>query len=600
MANDFLSEEKISEIRDRASILEVVSDYVSLKKTGRNYKGLCPFHSEKTPSFMVNEEKQIFHCFGCGEGGDVFAFLMKTGHFSFPEAAKELAKRYGINLPRREPSPLQKKEMAKKEVLFRINQMASEYFNDLLTRKGEGEPGRKYLSQRSVSEQMVKEHRLGYSPDRWDGLVQHLTEKKVPLDLAWELGLILPKKKEGWYDAFRKRIIFPIFDLHQRVVGFGGRLIGEGQPKYINSSESSLYHKGEVLYGLQAAKRHASEKDGVIIVEGYFDLLTLHQYGWKHSVATLGTALTTQHIRTLRRYTKNVITVFDPDPAGIQATLRTLPLLLEEEVTGKAVLLPKGEDPDTFLKKGNLKGFEERLAKAIPLIDFFFEWLMKTHDPKSVDGKVSIAKEGIAMIQRIPEKIRKDFYVRALAERLDLKESVLYEMIKSTPAERTRPGEGLKKRPPEESLPKSEEIVVRLMVHHPELIPTISGEGILDEFESPFLKRLGRELEGIFQKKGKLNLTEALGGVDEGLKERLCEYAFQENGVEGDQRERILKDCIEKIRRRRSKKDESDLLRKIKEAERQKKGGGLEALLMERQEMAKREKGLLKGGFRKD
>jgi len=599
LANGFLSEEKISEIRDRASILEVVSDYVSLKKTGRNYKGLCPFHSEKTPSFMVNEEKQIFHCFGCGEGGDVFAFLMKTGHFSFPEAAEELAKRYGIKLLRRESSPIQKKEMAKREVLFRINQLASEYFHDLLTQKREGEVGRKYLTQRSVSEQIIKEHRLGYSPERWDGLVQHLIEKKVPLELAWELGLILPKKKEGWYDAFRKRVIFPIFDLHQRVVGFGGRLIGEGQPKYINSSESSLYHKGEVLYGLQAARRYASERDGVIIVEGYFDLLTLHQYGLKHSVAMLGTALTAQHIRTLRRYTKNVITVFDPDPAGIQATLRTLPLLLEEEVTGKTVLLPKGEDPDTFLKKGNLEGFEKRLAEAIPLIDFFFEWLMKTHDPKSIDGKVSIAKEGMAMIRKIPEKIRKDFYVRALAERLDLKESVLYEMIRSTPAERTRPAEGLKKRPPEESLPKSEEIVVRLMVHHPELIPTISGEGILDEFESPLLKRLGQGLEGIFQKRGKLNLTEALGEVDEGLKERLCEYAFQESGAEGDQRERILKDCIEKIRRRKSKKDESDLLRRIKEAERQKGGGGLEALLMERQEMAKKEKGRLKGSFRK-
>ena len=599
MANGFLSEEKISEIRDRASILEVVSDYVSLKKTGRNYKGLCPFHSEKTPSFMVNEEKQIFHCFGCGEGGDVFAFLMKTGHFSFPEAAEELAKRYGIKLLRRESSPIQKKEMAKREVLFRINQLASEYFHDLLTQKREGEVGRKYLSQRSVSEEIIKEHRLGYSPERWDGLVQHLIEKKVPLELAWELGLILPKKKEGWYDAFRKRVIFPIFDLHQRVVGFGGRLIGEGEPKYINSSESSLYHKGEVLYGLQAARRYASERDGVIIVEGYFDLLTLHQYGLKHSVAMLGTALTPQHIRTLRRYTKNVITVFDPDPAGIQATLRTLPLLLEEEVTGKTVLLPKGEDPDTFLKKGNLEGFEKRLAEAIPLIDFFFEWLMKTHDPKSIDGKVSIAKEGMAMIRKIPEKIRKDFYVRALAERLDLKESVLYEMIRSTPAERTRPAEGLKKRPPEESLPKSEEIVVRLMVHHPELIPTISGEGILDEFESPLLKRLGQGLEGIFQKRGKLNLTEALGEVDEGLKERLCEYAFQESGAEGDQRERILKDCIEKIRRRKSKKDESDLLRRIKEAERQKGGGGLEALLMERQEMAKKEKGRLKGSLRK-
>ena len=599
MANGFLSEEKISEIRDRASILEVVSDYVSLKKTGRNHKGLCPFHSEKTPSFMVNEEKQIFHCFGCGEGGDVFAFLMKTGHFSFPEAAEELAKRYGIKLLRREPSPLQKKEMAKREVLFRINQLASEYFHDLLTQKREGEVGRKYLSQRSVSEQMINEHRLGYSPERWDGLVQHLIEKKVPLELAWELGLILPKKKEGWYDAFRKRIIFPIFDLHQRVVGFGGRLIGEGEPKYINSSESSLYHKGEVLYGLQAARRYVSERDGVIIVEGYFDLLTLHQYGLKHSVAMLGTALTAQHIRTLRRYTKNVITAFDPDPAGIQATLRTLPLFLEEEVTGKTVLLPKGEDPDTFLKKGNLEDFEKRLAEAIPLIDFFFEGLMKTHDPKSIDSKVSIAKEGMAMIRKIPEKIRKDFYVRALAERLDLKESVLYEMIRSTPAERTRPAESLKKRPPEESLPKSEEIVVRLMVHHPELIPTISGEGILDEFESPLLKRLGQGLEGIFQKRGKLNLTEALGEVDEGLKERLCEYAFQESGAEGDQRERILKDCIEKIRRRKSKKDESDLLRRIKEAERQKGGGGLEALLMERQEMAKKEKGRLKGSLRK-
>jgi DNA primase len=599
LANGFLSEEKISEIRDRASILEVVSDYVSLKKTGRNYKGLCPFHSEKTPSFMVNEEKQIFHCFGCGEGGDVFAFLMKTGHFSFPEAAEELAKRYGIKLLRRESSPIQKKEMAKREVLFRINQLASDYFHDLLTQKREGEVGRKYLYQRSVSEEIIKEHRLGYSPERWDGLVQRLIEKKVPLELAWELGLILPKKKEGWYDAFRKRVIFPIFDLHQRVVGFGGRLIGEGQPKYINSSESSLYHKGEVLYGLQAARRYASERDGVIIVEGYFDLLTLHQYGLKHSVAMLGTALTTQHIRTLRRYTKNVITVFDPDPAGIQATLRTLPLFLEEEVTGKTVLLPKGEDPDTFLKKGNLEGFEKRLAEAIPLIDFFFEWLMKTHDPKSIDGKVNIAKEGMAMIRKIPEKIRKDFYVRALAERLDLKESVLYEMIRSTPAERTRPAEGLKKRPPEESLPKSEEIVVRLMVHHPELIPTISGEGILDEFESPLLKRLGQGLEGIFQKRGKLNLTEALGEVDEGLKERLCEYAFQESGAEGDQRERILKDCIEKIRRRKSKKDESDLLRRIKEAERQKGGGGLEALLMERQEMAKKEKGRLKGSLRK-
>jgi len=599
LADGYYPEDKISEIRNRANILEVVSDYVSLKKTGRNHKGLCPFHSEKTPSFMVNEEKQIFHCFGCGEGGDVFTFLMKAGHFTFPEAAEELGKRYGIKLVRREPSPVQKKEMAKKEILFQINQLASDYFHELLTQKREGEVGRRYLSQRSVKEEIIREHRMGYATERWDGLVEHLRQKKVSLELAWELGLILPKKREGWYDAFRKRIIFPIFDLHQRVIGFGGRLIGEGQPKYVNSSESSVYHKGEILYGLQTAKQYIPEKDCVIIVEGYFDLLTLHQYGLKHSVATLGTAMTSQHIRALKRYTKNLIMVFDPDPAGIQATLRTLPLFLEEEVAAKAVLLPKGEDPDTFLKKGNLEAFGKRMDSALPLMDFFFEWLMKIHPVKSIDGRVNMAKEAMAMIRRIPDKIRKDFYVRTLAEKLDIKESILYEMIRTSPKERPPSVEAEKKRPPEASGPKSEEMVVRLMVHHPELIPAISGEKILDEFESPLLKRLGKELETLFQKRGKLDLKETLGSVDEGLRKRFFEYTFQESGVGGDQQKRILKDCIEKIRRNRLKRDETDLLRRIKEVEKEKGGKELEDLLVKHQELARKEKGLLKDNLRK-
>jgi DNA primase len=599
LANEFFSEEKVSEIRDRSSILEVISDYVSLKKTGKNYKGLCPFHSEKTPSFMVNEEKQIFHCFGCGEGGDVFTFLMKMGHFSFPQAVEELAKRYGVRLPRRELSPNQKREVAKREVLFQINQTASEYFHDLLTRRREGEEGRKYLSQRGMGEEIIKEHRLGYSLERWDGLVQHLRERKVPLEMAWELGLILPKKKEGWYDAFRGRILFPIFDLHHRVVGFGGRVIGEGQPKYINSPESSIYHKGEILYGLHVAKRYIPERDCVIIVEGYFDLLTLHQYGLKHCIATLGTALTTQHIRTLKRYTKNSITVFDADQAGIQATLRSLPLFLEEEVLAKTTLLPKGEDPDGFLRKGNLEDFEKRVTGAVPLIDFFFEWLMKTYDVKSIDGKVKVAEEGVALIGKIPEKIRRNFYIKALAERLDLPESFLYEKLGSAPKDRPKAEKDLKKRFIERSLPKSEEMVVRLMVHSPELIPTISEEGILREFESPILQKMAEDLECLYQRKGRLDLTEALGCLEEDLRGRLCEFAFLENGLEGEHREKMLKDCIQKIRKRRLKKDESELLKRIKEAEKEKGEKGLEALLMECQELARRERGLWKNGLRK-
>jgi DNA primase len=599
LATGFLSEEKVSEIRDRSSILEVVSDYVTLKKAGKNHRGLCPFHSEKTPSFMVNEEKQIFHCFGCGEGGDVFTFLMKVGHYSFPQAVEELAKRYGVRLPSRELSQAQKKEMGKREALFQINQIASEYFHNLLTKGREGEGGRRYLSQRGISQEIILEHRLGTSTDRWDGLVRHLQEKKVSLELAWEVGLIFPKKREGWYDAFRGRILFPIFDVHQRVIAFGGRVIKEGEPKYLNSPESSIYHKGEALYGLQVAKRHVVEKDCVIIVEGYFDLLTLHQYGLKHSVATSGTALTTHHIRTLKRYTRNLITLFDADQAGVQATLRSLPLLLEEEMIGKMVALPKGEDPDGFLRKGNQEDFGKRVDNAIPLVDFFFERLMKAHDLKSIDGKVKVAKEGMALLGRIPDRIRRDFYVKALAERLDVKESFLYEMLQSSPKESSRAEEEFKKSSTDRIFPKSEEMVVRLMVHHPELIPALSEEGIFKEFESAALQKIAEGLRDLYHRKGRLDLPEALGQFEEDLKGRLCELAFQESGLEGGSREKVLQDCIQKIREKRLKREKSELLKRIKEAEKQQEEKRLVPLLKEHQELAKKERSFQKEGIRK-
>jgi DNA primase len=600
LAMGFLSEEKVSEIRDRSSILEVVSDYVTLKKTGRNYKGLCPFHAEKTPSFMVNEEKQIFHCFGCGEGGDAFTFLMKVGHFSFPEAVEELAKRYGVKLPSRELSPAQKKETAQRETLFQINQIASDYFHDLLTQRREGEEGRKYISQRGINREIIAEHRLGYSTDRWDGLVQHLQGKKVSLELAWKLGLIFPKKKEGWYDAFRGRVLFPIFDLHQRIVGFGGRMIREGQPKYLNSPESSIYHKGEVLYGLPVARRYATEKDGVIIAEGYFDLLTLQQYGLKHSVATLGTALTPQHIRTLKRYTKNLITAFDADPAGVQATLRSLPLFLEEEVEGRTIVLPEGEDPDGFLRKGNLEDFEKRVERAVPLIDFFFERLMKTHDVKSVEGRVKIAKEGVALLSKIPDKIRKDFYTKALAERLDVKESFLYEILGSSPRESSKARGDGGKSSAERNFPRSEEMVVHLMAQHPEIIPAVSKEDVLKEFESPILQKIAEALEDLYQRKGRFNLPQALAHFDEDLKGRLSEFLFQEDGLEEGDRGKILQDCIQKIREKRIKKEKGELQKRIKEVDQQQEDKRLNPLLKQKLELARqREKGLQKDGFRR-
>jgi DNA primase len=536
---------------------------------------------------MVNEEKQIFHCFGCGEGGDVFTFLMKAGHFSFPEAVEMLAKRYGVKLPSRELSPGQKRELAKRDLYFQINEAASEYYHDLLTRHEEGEEGRAYLSRRGIREDVIREHRLGFALDRWDGLVQHFQGKKLPLDMARELGLVFPKKREGWYDAFRGRILFPIFDLYQRVIGFGGRIIKEGEPKYLNSPESPIYHKGEILYGLHVAKRSVPEKDQAIIVEGYFDLLTLHQHGFRQGVATLGTALTSDHIRTLKRYTNNFVTVFDGDSAGVQANLRSLPLLLAEEVWGETVVLPPGEDPDGFLRKGHRDDFEKMLEKRIPLIDFFLEQRMRSRNMRSIEEKVKVAREALALIQRIPAGIRRTFYLKALAEKLDLQESFLHGILESSSREPGRAKKDSKDREPEEGFSRSEEMVVSLMIHHPELIPTVSDEGILAEFESPRLKRMAEGLESQFRTRGKLDLPEVLETIEADLKERFCQFLFHERGAAGDL-ERMLKDCFRNVREKRLKRDRGERLKKIQEAEREKGGGELEALLREHQKQAER------------
>ena len=451
-----------------------------------------------------------------------------------------------------------------------------------------------------MSKEFLETYRLGYAPDRWDGLVQHLQERKLPLDMAREVGLLFPKKREGWYDVFRGRVMFPIVDIHQRIVGFGGRVIKAGQPKYINSSESIIYHKGEILYGLPVARQSIGEKDSVIIAEGYFDLLTLHQYGFTNSVATLGTAMTSQHIRTLKRYTKNIITLFDGDEAGIHASLRTLPLFLEEEVWPKTVALPKGEDPDGFLRKGNRDELEQKIAEAAPLFDFFLESLRKTHDVKSIDGKVRMAEEALALIRGIPEGIRRNFYVKTLAEKVDIQESMVYDMLQSAPRDRPKGRE--QARPPAEKMtfPRSEEMVVRLMVQHPQLIPKISEEGIFKEFESAFLRRMAEALDAFYQRKGRLDLGEALGRVEEDLKGGVCAFVFEESGLEAGDLGKVVEDCVQKIREGKLKKEKQELLKRIKEAEKRRGENGLEALLLEWQELVKRESRLRKGTLRTD
>jgi DNA primase len=294
-----------------------------------------------------------------------------------------------------------------------------------------------------------------------------------------------------------------------------------------------------------------------------------------------------------------LIILFDADQAGIQATLRSLPLFLEEEVMGKTITLPKGEDPDGFLRKGNQEDFEKRMERAIPLIDFFFERLMNNHDVKSVDGKVRVAKEGLALLDKISDKIRKGFYVKALAERLDIQESFLYEMLRSSPKKPSKAGEDLKKSSVERGFPKSEEIVVRLMINHPEVIPTISQEGILKEFESLPLQKVADILEDLYRKEGRIDLPRALSLFEEDLKKWLYDSAFQESGLEGNQ-EKILNDCIQKIREKRIKKEKGELQKRIKEGDKHQDDKGLNLLLKQKLDLARRrEKSLQENSFRK-
>ncbi|MBE7415901.1 MAG: DNA primase, partial [Deltaproteobacteria bacterium] len=337
-----IPKDKIEEIRERASIVQVVSEYVPLTKRGANHLGLCPFHSEKTPSFTVSEEKKIFYCFGCNATGNVITFLMKKEGLAFPDAVRSLAARYGITISEsvRPGAP------DKREAVYSALKAASEYFLAEL-RTSEGARAREYLKGRGLTGELAKSFMIGFAPDRWDGLTGHLKRKGVDTDAALSAGLIVKREKStGHYDRFRGRVVFPITDTRGRIIGFGGRTMDDKvQPKYLNSPESPVFRKGETLFGLSQAREAIQKEGSVIVVEGYFDLVALVKHGFNNSVATMGTALTAEHVRLLKGYTASIYCLFDADEAGKKAAIRGLDLFLNEDVACRAVLLDKGKDP---------------------------------------------------------------------------------------------------------------------------------------------------------------------------------------------------------------------------------------------------------------
>jgi DNA primase len=422
--------EIVDQIRQTASIVEIASQYTTLRKRGNKHVGLCPFHSEKTPSFTVDDEKQLFHCFGCGAGGDIFTLVMERENLSFPEALKYLAEKYNIPLPKkREFSPqLQKLE----EQLFKINENTLAFFKKNLFTTKEGEKALEYLKKRDISEEIIQKLKIGYALNSWDSLLSFFKEKKVTPKLLEKAGLVLyNQKKDSYYDRFRGRIIFPIFGLTGKVVAFGGRSILNADPKYLNSPDTPVYSKGKILYGLNFSKESIRDTGEVIIVEGYTDFVSLYQAGITNIAASLGTSLTSDQVSQTLRFAPKIIINYDGDSAGKLATSRGISLYFEKASEPEILILPENLDPDSYLRKYGTDKYITHLKKGgIPLIKFLIKLFAPENGIKTVEEKINIATKIIEIILINPNTIRGSEYLKQVSEYLALDEQVVRDSIR--------------------------------------------------------------------------------------------------------------------------------------------------------------------------
>lgn len=479
-----IPDDKVNEVRERASIVEVVADYVSLRKSGANYQGLCPFHGEKTPSFNVNPARAIFHCFGCGVGGNAITFIMKIEGLSFPEAVKFLAKRVGVVIEERLPTPGEQRLKDEREALYRTNDLAADFYRSVLVKDQAGEAGRSYLERRGVAAETAEAYRLGFAPDKWDALTRHLEQKKVSLEAAETLGLIRRKEGGGYYDTFRNRLLFTIADVQGRPIGFGGRVLDDALPKYINSTESPIYRKSEVLFGVNLAKQAMREQGGAIVVEGYFDHLALFQAGVRHAVATCGTALTGEHLKLLQRYAGKVYTLFDSDSAGRKATCRAMELFIDGALPAFVIELPSGEDPDSFLKKEGSGLFAERMNKARPIFEWFIRHTVQETNDGTVEGKIRVVEELAPRLKKIANPVELDLYLKEIARVLGVNERALARKIGGAAV---TTAEYVPKRPAKKSGTCTEDMLLALMGKYPEVAGKVAEYGTARLFPAEFL-----------------------------------------------------------------------------------------------------------------
>lgn len=450
---------QVDQVRAAADIVKIVGDYVKLRKSGANFVGLCPFHQEKTPSFAVHPVKQIFHCFGCGVGGDVFKFVMLMDSLPFPEALRRVAEKVGVHIEEGSGQETYDANTKLRAALMKLHEAAGKFYAAQLGATAEGRLARAYLADRGMTDEMVGHFRIGYAPGEGHGLLRHLGSSDFEKEVLEKSGLVIFDAERGRpYDRFRRRIIFPIANDAGKVVAFAGRAMGDDQPKYLNSPETPIYTKSRLLYHLDRGAQPIRKLDYAILVEGYMDCIAVASSGIENVVASCGTSLTEGQIRLLGRYTRRIVVNYDPDSAGMAATERSLALLLEDGFEAKVLALPGGLDPDEFIRKHGVSAYGELLGSAPSYLDYLTERAAKTHDVRTPEGKIAAANAVLPYLTKVPSPLLRSELAGRLAERLRLDERLLRDELRRAASEKRT-----EVRPPEEALPEANHAVKQLL-----------------------------------------------------------------------------------------------------------------------------------------
>lgn len=548
------SSEVIEEVVSRNDIVDVISGYIKLKKSGSSYVGLCPFHNEKSPSFSVSGTKQMYHCFGCGVGGNVITFVMEYENYTFPEAVKMLADRAGIALPVMEYSGEDRRERDIKTKLLEINKIAATFYYHQL-KSPAGQSGLDYLKKRQLSDKTINTFGLGYAPQLTGDLYRMLKEKGYDDELLKESGLFTYEK--GIREKFWNRVIFPIMDINNKVIGFGGRVMGDGKPKYLNSPETKLFDKSKNLYGLNVAR--SSKKNNLIICEGYMDVISMHQAGFNQAVASLGTALTPGHARLMKRYTDNVLITYDSDEAGVKAALRAIPILKEAGLSTKVINMRPYKDPDEFIKALGTEAFQERIDKAENSFMYEIGIIEKNYNRSDPESETAFEREVANKLVQFSEKLERDNYMKAVCRQFMIPEDGMREMVirigsqggiiprQTQPVRRVEPARKKK----EDGIRQAEKILLTWMIEDGDIYDKVSEYIQPDDFIDPLFKDVASKVYEQYET-GSVNPAAIIGSYSDGDMHSEIAAMFSaelSESLSKSEREKTLNDTVLRVKK---------------------------------------------------